>query len=69
MKTENQESLNPAELGNKSKPLLADSGSKSCQNCKFHNKEKTSCSHTFWNRCVVRDEEGYVVHYNYHHFR
>ena len=49
----------------KSKPIT-DSDSKSCKNCKFHNKEKISCSHFFWDRCVVRDEEGYVVNYNYH---
>ena len=61
--------LNEAENGNKSKPLLADSGSRSCQNCKFHNKEKISCSHTYWHMCVVRDSDGYVVKYNYHHFR
>lgn len=35
-----------------------------CENCKFYNKEKTSCSHLLWDRCVIRDDE-YVIHYNY----
>ena len=35
-----------------------------CENCKFYNKEKTSCSHLLWDRCVIRDD-GYVIHYNY----
>lgn len=39
-----------------------------CQNCKFFNKEKISCSHYLWNRCVVRDDKDYVIYYNYHQF-
>lgn len=40
-----------------------------CQNCKFHNQEKISCSHYLWNSCVVRDEKNYVIRYNYHQFQ
>lgn len=42
---------------------------KRCQNCKFHNSEKISCSHEYWRTCIVRDAEGYVTQYRFHHYR
>jgi len=51
--------------------ILAVSGSdfKGCKNCKFHNAEKISCSHEYWKTCIVRDNEGYVTQYRFHHYR
>lgn len=50
-------------------PMLADSDLKGCKNCKFHNAEKISCSHYYWQTCIVRDGDGYVSQYQHHQFR
>jgi hypothetical protein len=49
--------------------VVSGSDSRNCQNCKHFNKEKISCNHFNWNTCVVRDKDGYVVNYVYHHYR
>jgi hypothetical protein len=36
-----------------------------CKNCLHHCAEKISCKHPNWDKCVVRDKNGYVVDYLY----
>lgn len=66
---ERKTTLNKIKKSNNPKPILTDDSVKCCQNCDFYNKEKNSCSHYFWNSCIVRNQDGYVVNYNYHNFR
>lgn len=45
-----------------------DSDPKSCVNCINYNCDKNSCSHQYWHMCIIRDDDGYVIDYIYHHY-
>jgi len=42
--------------------------SKDCKNCKYYNAIKIECKHFMWNKCVIRDDKGYVIDYLYHEY-
>lgn len=39
---------------------------KSCQTCRYFNNTKLGCTHQDWNKCIKRDEDGYIINYLYY---
>lgn len=64
------ETLNNHCTATDGKPPVSGSDSfKSCQNCKFYTADKNRCNHEYWSLCIIRDDDGYVKSYAYHHLR
>lgn len=48
--------------------LYKGSDSKNCKPCKHHNSVNIECNHQFWDKCIKRDADDFVIDYVYYEY-
>jgi hypothetical protein len=42
--------------------------SKECKTCKYHDSIKIECNHPYWDKCIKRDDNEFIIDYLYHEY-